>query len=630
MAEKYDFGGWATRFNILCGDGRTIRKGAFDDCDNTTVPLVWNHQHNSPLNVLGHAFLQNRDDGVYAYCTFNNTPQGANAKELVKNGDISALSIFANQLKQKGGDVLHGTIREVSMVLAGANPGAYIDSSMAHGFETDDEAVIYNDDDEDMQIYEDDEYEDDAEYEEEYDDDEINHSYEGEDEMRDEMYFAHADDDVEDEDSGEETVQDVFDTLNEKQKKVVYYMIGEAVKGNGGNEELEDDEEMKHNVFDQDYSDSLQHSMITLDEQRTIIDDMKRFGSLRESFLAHKEDMGIEDVLMHDDTSAGIERSLPVGGTGAQDYFVTEPSFLFPDAKYLNETPGWIKRRTEWVSSVINGTKHTPFSRVKTLFADITNDEARAKGYTKAHEKIEEVFTLLKRTTTPTTIYKKQKMDRDDVVDITTFDVIAWIRGEMRMMLEEELARAILIGDGRLGSSDDKINEQNIRPIWTDDDLFTIKALVTFAANATDDDKAKALIKAAVKARKNYQGSGNPVLFTTEDNLTNMLLLEDAMGYRLYKSEQELASAMRVSKIITVQVMENQTRTDSDSKTRTLEGLIVNLSDYTVGADKGGAVSMFDDFDIDVNQQKYLIETRCSGALTVPYSAIALESTTAS
>lgn len=621
MAKKYDFGGWATKFNIRCGDGRTIRKGAFDECDQTTVPLVWNHQHNSPLNVLGHALLETKDEGVYAHCTFNDTPQGQNARELIRNGDISSLSIFANQLKQHGGDVLHGMIREVSLVLAGANPGAFIDSSMAHGADMDDEAIIYNDED-DLEF--------DSEEEIESKED-VKHSVAVEDSEEDQEEkmsntLQHADE------GNEKTVKDVFDSMTDEQKNVVYFMIGEALKGKDGADENDDEEEeeVKHNVFDQDEQ-VLQHGgILTEDEQSTIISDMKRYGSLKESFLAHKEDMGIDDVLMHDDTSAGITRSLQIGDTGAQNYFVTEPSFLFPEARALNNPPAWIKRRTEWVSTVMSGTKHTPFSRLKSVFADITMDEARAKGYMKAHPKSEEVFTLLKRITTPTTIYKKQKMDRDDVTDITDFDVIAWIRSEMRIMLDEEIARAILIGDGRLGSSNDKINEQNIRPIWTDDDLFTIKALVTFAASATDDDKAKALIKAAVKARKNYQGSGNPVLFTTEDNLTNMLLLEDSIGYRLYKSESELASSMRVSKIVTVQVMENQTRTDSDSHTRTLEGLIVNLSDYTVGADKGGAISMFDDFDIDMNQQKYLIETRCSGALTVPYSAIALESTVSS
>ena len=457
-------------------------------------------------------------------------------------------------------------------------------------------------DDEDMIEYNEDYVDDDSEECEdgEYDED----SYDSEDEEYDR--------------SDDLTIGEVIDTMDENQLEVLDAIL----------DAVSEEDEMMHNIFENE-EDIIQHDAFTVEDQRTIISDMKRYGSLKESFLAHSEEMGINDVLMHDDASAGITRSLQIGDTGAQNYFVTEPSFLFPEAKSLNNPPAWIRRTTDWVSTVMSGTKHTPFSRLKSVFADITMDEARAKGYLKGKRKTEEVFTLLKRITTPTTVYKKQKMDRDDVIDITDFDVIAWIRGEMRMMLDEEIARAILVGDGRLGSSNDKINEQNIRPIWTDDDLFTIKALVTFAANATDDDKAKALIKAAVKSRKNYLGSGNPVLFTTEDNLTNMLLLEDSMGYRIYKSESELASAMRVSRIITVQIMENLTRVESGT-TKTLEGIIVNLSDYTVGADKGGAVSMFDDFDIDVNQQKYLIETRCSGALTVPYSAIALESTVSS
>lgn len=624
MKEKeYDFGGWATKFNIKCADGKTIRSSAFDECDGMVVPLLWNHDHNSPLNVLGHALLKKKDEGMYAYCKLNNTTQGKNAREIVNNRDISALSIFANNLTQNGGDVLHGKIREVSMVLAGANPGAYIDTAFAHGVESEDEAVIFNEDesidyfmhsenseegetedmrDEDMIEYNEDYVDDDSE-ETEDEDVEYNEDY---DESEDTEYDR----------SDDLTIGDVIDTMDENQLEVLDAIL----------DAVSEEDEMKHNIFENE-EDVIQHDAFTVEDQRTIISDMKRYGSLKESFLAHSEEMGINDVLMHDDASAGITRSLQIGDTGAQNYFVTEPSFLFPEAKSLNNPPAWIRRKTDWVSTVMSGTKHTPFSRLKSVFADITMDEARAKGFTKGNRKTEEVFTLLKRITTPTTVYKKQKMDRDDVIDITDFDVIAWIRGEMRMMLEEELARAILVGDGRLGSSNDKINESNIRPIWTDDDLFTIKALVTFTASATDDDKAKALIKAAVKSRKNYRGSGNPVLFTTEDNLTNMLLLEDAMGYRIYKSEAELAAAMRVSRIITVQILENLTRTDSSSNTRTLEGLILNLSDYTVGADKGGAVSMFDDFDIDVNQQKYLIETRCSGALTVPYSAIALEST---
>ena len=541
--------------------------------------MVWNHQHNDPLNVLGHALLENRDEGVYAYCSLNDTEAGQNAKRLIEHGDVSALSIYANQLKQHGGDVIHGSIREVSLVLAGANPGAFIDSIICHGEESEEEAIIYT----------------------------------GED-----IYLSHADNEEMKEEKPMEdtkkvenktdnkTVKDVFDTLTEEQKTVVYALIGQALESagktddNDDNDEYDDEEDnnMKHNVFDQD--EMMQGNVLSHSDMEEIFSDAKRTGSLKESFLAHAV------------------------GTYGIDAIDT----LFPEPKSMNTPPEFIKRDTNWVAGVINGVHHTPFSRIKSMFANITEDEARAKGYIKGKLKKEEVFTLLKRTTTPTTIYKKQKLDRDDIIDITDFDVVAWIKSEMRMMLDEEIARAILVGDGRLTSDDDHINEANIRPIWKDDDLYTIKTKITVGAAATDDDKAKAVIKAAVKSRKNYKGSGNPVLYTTEDFLTNCLLLEDTQGYRLYKSEQDVATAMRVSRIVTVPVMENLTRTDSESKERTLVGIIVNLNDYNVGADKGGAVNMFDDFDIDYNQQKYLMETRCSGALIKPYSAIALEMVT--
>ena len=577
--ERFDFSGWATRNNLKCSDGRTIRKDAFKDNNGQKVPLVWNHQHNDPLNVLGHALLENRDEGVYAYCSLNDTEAGQNAKRLVEHGDVSALSIYANQLKQHGGDVIHGSIREVSLVLAGANPGAFIDSIICHGEESEEEAIIYT----------------------------------GED-----IYLSHADNEEMKEEKPMEdtkkvenktdnkTVKDVFDTLTEEQKTVVYALIGQALESagktddNDDNDEYDDEEDnnMKHNVFDQD--EMMQGNVLSHSDMEEIFSDAKRTGSLKESFLAHAV------------------------GTYGIDAIDT----LFPEPKSMNTPPEFIKRDTNWVAGVINGVHHTPFSRIKSMFANITEDEARAKGYIKGKLKKEEVFTLLKRTTTPTTIYKKQKLDRDDIIDITDFDVVAWIKSEMRMMLDEEIARAILVGDGRLTSDDDHINEANIRPIWKDDDLYTIKTKITVGAAATDDDKAKAVIKAAVKSRKNYKGSGNPVLYTTEDFLTNCLLLEDTQGYRLYKSEQDVATAMRVSRIVTVPVMENLTRTDSESKERTLVGIIVNLNDYNVGADKGGAVNMFDDFDIDYNQQKYLMETRCSGALIKPYSAIALEMVT--
>jgi HK97 family phage prohead protease len=560
--KTYDFSGWATRNNLRCSDGRTIMKDAFKHNDGQTVPLVWNHQHNDPLNVLGHALLENRDEGVYAYCKLNETESGKNAKLLVEHGDVSALSIYANQLKQQGSNVIHGAIREVSLVLAGANPGAFIDSVMSHGEESDDEAIIYTG--EDISLF---------------------HA----DEKKDKP--------VDEKSEDEETVADVFNTLTEKQKTVVYAMIGQALEEKEESEDNNNNDDskggnktMKHNVFDKEDTkkDVLSHS-----DLEAIFADAKRYGSLKDSVLAH----GIEQI-----------------------------DYLFPDAKNVTNTPQFIQRDMGWVQKVMNSVHHTPFSRIKSILADITEDDARAKGYIKGNLKKDEVFTLLKRTTTPTTIYKKQKLDRDDVVDITDFDVVGWLKSEMRMMLDEEIARAILVGDGRLSSSDDKINEQNIRPIWKDDDLYTIKAPVTVAANATAYEKAKAFIRAAIKSRKNYKGSGEPTLYTTEDVLTDCLLMEDTTGRVIYDSVSKLATALRVKEIVTVPVMENLSRVDNGT-TYGLMGIIVNLTDYNIGADKGGAVNMFDDFDIDYNAQKYLIETRCSGALIKPYSAIALELT---
>lgn len=560
--NKFDFSGWATRNNLKCSDGRTIMKDAFKHNDGQTVPLVWNHQHNDPLNVLGHALLENREEGVYAYCKFNETESGKNAKLLVEHGDVSSLSIFANQLKQNGSNVLHGAIREVSLVLAGANPGAFIDTVIRHGETSDEEAIIYTG--KNISLYHSDEKKEEEETME-----------------------------VEKKEKNEETVADVFNTLTEKQKTVVYAMIGQALEEK---EESEDDNDeggnktMKHNVFDQEDAkkDVLSHS-----DMEAIFSDVKRYGSLRDAVLAH----GIENI-----------------------------DYLFPDAKNVTNTPQFIQRDMGWVQKVMTSVHHTPFSRIKSIFADITEEDARAKGYIKGNLKKDEVFSLLKRTTTPTTIYKKQKLDRDDVVDIVDFDVVAWLKSEMRVMLDEEIARAALVGDGRLSSSDDKINEQSIRPIWTDADLYTIKAPVTVAANATADEKAKAFIRAAIKSRKNYKGSGEPTLYTTEDVLTDCLLMEDTTGRIIYDSVTKLATALRVKEIVTVPVMENLSRVD-DGTTYSLMGIIVNLTDYNIGADKGGAVNMFDDFDIDYNAQKYLIETRCSGALIKPYSAIALELT---
>ena len=578
MGKKvYDFSGWATRCNVKCSDGRTIMKDAFVDNDKTTVPLVWQHNHTDADNVLGHALLENRAEGVYAYCSLNNTPEGKRAKELVQHGDICSLSIYANQLKQTGGNVIHGLIREVSLVLAGANPGARImDVNIAHGDNADGDAYIFNAS-ETLDIG--------TEVED------IEHSdnnKEGENmpnkEEKEEIKVEHAD-----EGNDEETIQDVFDTLTEKQKKVVYAMIGMALedKENGNAQE---DKEMKHNAFDTsneaDNKTELMHS-----EVLAAIEDAKKSGSMKDAFISH----GITNV----DT-------------------------LFPEVQAVNKTPELIARDTNWVSVVMGSVKHTPFSRVKSTAANITADEARARGYIKGKQKISEVITALKRTTLPTTVYKLQKMDRDDVIDITDFDVIAWLKQEMRGMLDEELARAFLIGDGRDGSDDSKINEQNIRPILGDNSTYTVSRSLTRTSGETDSDFAKDFIKDVVKSRKEYKGSGNPILFTTEDLLTEMLLIEDKIGHRIYKTEAELATALRVSKIVTVPVFEGHKR-EVGGKNYALMGILVNLADYNVGADKGGAVTMFDDFDIDYNKYEYLIETRCSGALVKPYSAITFE-----
>lgn len=565
MVKDYDFSGWATKNNLLCSDGRTILKDAFKSDDGVTVPLVWNHQHNEPDNVLGHALLENRDDGVYAYCKLNDTEKGRTTKELIKHGDISALSIYANQLKQQGGKVIHGSIREVSVVLAGANPGAFIDSVICHNDESDEEAVIYS----------------------------------GES-----ISLAHAEQTTEtkkeetmkeETKKDEKTVKEIFDTLTEEQKNVVYAIIGSIIeeKENSNKKEepkkaddIEGGKVMKHNVFDNDVEnkeDVLQHADI-----QTIFADAKRYGSLKDSVLQH----GITNI-----------------------------DYLFPEATNVNQTPEFVKRNTGWVEKVMGAVHHSPFSRIKSQFADITADDARAKGYVKGSLKKDEVFSLLKRSTTPTTVYKKQKLDRDDVIDITDFDVVSWIKGEMRMMLDEELARAFLIGDGRLSSSDDKINEQNIRPIYNDADLYTVKVEVDAGENATAEAKTKAFIKAVIKNRKEYKGTGSPTLYTTEDVVSDCLLLEDANGRFIYDTIDKLKNTLRVADIVTVPVMEGA----KGAKGGDLIAILVNLADYNVGADKGGAVNMFDDFDIDYNAQKYLIETRCSGALTKPYSAIAFE-----
>ena len=636
MPANYDFCGWATRNDIQCSDGRTIRKDAFKDNDGMTVPLVWNHQHNEPYNVLGHALLENRDEGVYAYGYFNGTESGKNAKELLRNGDIHYMSIYANRLKQAGGNVLHGMIREVSLVLAGANPGANIEAVMVHadGFEDEEDLLIVNqqdqislahaDEPEEKKPEEDKKEEPETEKKPEAEEakaeekkpeeeekpekedpdpkadekkpeaeaakeDETNSEDKPADEDKpDEGEVSHADNDEEalamaDGATKEKTVQDVFDEFTDEQKNVVYALIGAALEQakDGGNGE------MKQNAFENGQNGAPEQEVLTHAEMQEIMQDAQELGSLKKAVLQH----GITNI-----------------------------DLLFPDYKNYTDKPGFIDRPQGWVKDVMGSVGKTPFTRVKSMFADITGDEARARGYVKGNQKVDEVFALLKRETSPQTIYKKQSLDRDDVIDITDFDVVAWLRQEMRGKLDEEIARAILVGDGRSPSSSDKIKEANIRPIWTDDpDLFTVRANVP-----ASDNMPKSFIRTAVKARKDYKGSGNPVLYCSEEWLTECLLLEDSVGRPLYDSEAKLATAMRVSKIVSVPVMENLTRTD-ELGTHKLMGIIVNLKDYNIGCDKGGQVSMFDDFDIDYNKQKYLIETRISGALVVPFSAIILE-----
>ena len=569
--EKYDFSGWATRNDIRCSDGRTIRKGAFAEQDGTTVPLVWNHNHVDADNVLGHAILENRDQGVYAYCFFNDTKQGNNAKELVTHGDICSLSIFANQLKQNGGDVIHGAIREVSLVLAGANPGAKIENIMAHGDNSEEEAIIYNDSDE------------------------INLTHSEEKEKMEE-------------ENKEKTVKDVIDSMTEEQRNVMYALIGEAIEStkneSDDDQSNEEENQMKHNAFEnEDQTKKEETETLSHSEFMEIVSEAKRKGSMKDAFLEHN----ITEIpyLAHSITNVGN---------------------LFPEAKAVSRVPEVVDRDQTWVGNVMASVKHTPFSRVKSFYANITADEARAKGYIKGAKKVEEVITALKRTTDPQTVYKLQKMDRDDIIDITDFDVVAWLKGEMRSKLDEEIARAILIGDGRSSSSADKVDPLKIRPVYQDDTTYTIKRILTRAAGADDSAFAKAFIKDVVKSRKEYKGSGNPTLYTTEDMLTSMLLIEDTTGRVIYDTIEKLKTALRVRDIVTVPVMENVGREDTPGKKKwNLLGILVNLNDYNVGADKGGSVNMFDDFDINYNKYEYLIETRCSGALVKPYSAITFE-----
>lgn len=568
---KYDFCGYATKNDVKCSDGRVIRRDAFKNDDGAVVPLVWQHLHDDPTNVLGHALLENRPDGVYAYGSFNDSEWGRHAKTLVEHGDIKSMSIFANRLVQKGPDVMHGVIREVSLVMAGANPEARIENlTITHSDGTTDEwddevKMFFNDPIRHGDLEEDVEDIEDEEKDEELDS-EIQHAEETDE-------------------SDEETLQDIFDTLNDKQKTLVYYMVGEAAKGN--TESDEEGTEVKHNVFD---TTDTEDNTLSHDELSTIFADAKRIGSLRDSFLEH----GIEEI-----------------------------DILFPEAKLVTPTPEMIARPNDWVSKVWGKLKKSPFARIKSIAANITGDEARARGYVKGKKKQEEVVKMLKRVTTPQTVYKLQKMDRDDVIDITDIDIVAWLKAEMRLMLNEELSRAVMVGDGRSDESDDKIKPENIRPIYGDSDVYVVYKEVELTGDRNED--ADALIDAALEARKDYMGSGNPDFYASTDIINRMLLAKDKIGRRLYATLTELADVLRVNEIVEVPVFEGVTRKNSE-KTMQLEALIVNLTDYTVGADKGGEVNMFDDFDIDYNKYEYLIETRCSGALTKPYSAIALES----
>ena len=604
--KTYDFSGYATKVGIKCSDGRTILQDAFAHCDGKKVPLVYQHLHNDPKNVLGHAVLENRPDGVYAYCSLNNTEAGKTAKALVQHGDISALSIYANSLVQKSSNVIHGVIREVSLVLSGANPEAYIDNlafEHSDGSITTDEseaficagAIIHDG----IEIPE------------------VSDNQDSSEES-----ISHADDKKDPED--QKTVGEVFDTLNEEQKTVVYTMIAQALETQDGeDEEKEDvkhsnikgDETMKKNIFDKD-SAATEVRGLSRADLRSIFNDARQSQStLKNAFLAH----GYESI---SDALADYEHQDEVLAHAAT-YGIDNIGYLFPDARTTTNTPQFIKRDTEWVSKVFGAAKHVPFSRIKTVLADITADEARARGYIKGKEKADEVITLLKRTTDPQTVYKKQKLDRDDIIDITDFDVVVWLRMEMRMMLEEEIARAQLVGDGRLSSSDDKIKEDKIRPIATDDAIYTIEIQIPETATTAQ------MIDEIIKGRKQYKGTGTPAFYTTPDVNGDMLLLKDTTGRRLYNTEADLAAGIRAREIIEVPVMENKvvvltpaTVSETGLQKR-LVGISVNMTDYSLGADKGGSISMFDDFDIDFNQFKYLIETRCSGALTMPHSAIA-------
>ena len=602
---KYDFSGWATKNDVKCSDGRVIKRDAFKDDDGQTVPLVWNHQHNDPNEILGHALLENRADGVYAYCKFNDTESGRTARSLVLNGDVDKLSIYANRLKSEKNNVVHGCIREVSLVLAGANPGAFIDSVVMHGEDADgeEEGVIYTDETISVLEHSDESSEDSEDADEEKEDTkEMEESKEVEKTEEVKSTKNESEEVVEHADS-EKTLQEIFDTLNEEQKDMVYALVGQALDDDGSDEAEEENkeegekEEMKHNVFDKDTeSNTLKHSEMLSE----VIADAKKYGSMRDAYLAHADE------------------EEPTWGKD-NDY-----SKLFPDAVNLDREPRMIEKDNSWVAGVMSDVKHSPFSRVRNTLGRLNEETARAKGYIKGHQKTNIQMSFLNRVTTPTTVYIKNEIDRDDVIDITDFDVVAWQKREMRKQLDKELALAMLLGDGRDVSDADKINEQNIRPILTDNDTYTIKYTVTKGrdynnpanSHSDNDSEAKGVIRAAIKARKDYKGSGKPKFYTTEDMLTELLLIEDQNGRLIYDSEEKLATALRVKEIVTIPEMENYTG---------IYGIIVNLNDYTAGADKGGNVNMFDDFDIDFNKMKYLMETRMSGALTVPYSAIVLK-----
>ena len=569
--KKFDCSGWATRFNVKCSDGRTIRQGSFNDMDGVTVPLVYQHDHNNVNQVLGHALLETRDEGVYAYCSFNETPEGKNAKELVRHGDITSFSIYANNLTQRGADVTHGVIREVSLVLAGANPGAKIEDVMMHSDTGTFEAQIYNDADESLDL----------------------------DTVKE--IIEHTDDKAEDEDGdkAEKTVDEIIKSMTEEQKEVMYALIGAALEEKTTKENSEDENTMKHNVFDNLENEA--NTFISHSDIENCIAEAKRNGSLKEA---------VSDML------ANNEQCLQHG--------ITNIDVLFPDAKLIKAPSTVDDSNNTWVSKVMAGVHHSPFSRVKSSYFDVTGDDARARGYVKGKKKVEEVISALKRSTTPQTIYKLQKLDRDDMIDITDFDVVAYIKQEMRTKLDREIARAILIGDGRPSSSDDKINPLNIRPILGDNSVYSVPKFMTKESGEDEYKFAKRFIKQAIKARKEYKGSGNPTLYCTEDLLTDMLLIEDKNERVIYDTIDKLKTALMVKDIVTVPDFEGVTRS-VNGKTVKLMGIFVNLNDYNVGADKGGAVNMFDDFDINYNKYEYLIETRCSGALTEPYSAITFE-----